>query len=183
MKTDQDLLKEYMEAGDTQNAARFLRFLIGSDRGMERRTSNKEAGAKKSGHWQITRSLAKDALTAGELDDHSQLLIHLKLAFQEQEGEDAEQRRDRALETFEALVDAAKGMLKSEVRYFFQGVDGAADYALNIMENFDRFPTKREVRCWVEENTNFRSKEDAEWTKIYKAAHLGFLPKRGSKVA
>lgn len=177
MRSTQDTLKEYMERGETQNAARFLKFLNENDQKMERRVPSKKSGGKRSGHWQITRSVALDALLKGEAQSGDQLSIHFEMAFRRSEGESLEDHQKRAMETFDAFTDAAKGMLAPEERDFFSGVDGAASYAIQIIGEFDRFPTKREVRNWTCENTKFRSKTDADWTKIYRFSHLSFLPR------
>ncbi len=174
MRTTQDLLKEYLRQGETAQAALLLRTLNDARRRMERRTPSKSAG-KRSGHWQITRSLALKALLKGEDQSAGQLSLHFEMAFQRQEGESIEDHQARALETFDALTDAAKGMTSTEERNFFRGVDGAASYAIKIIEEFHRFPTKQEVRNWTSKHTVFRSQEDSDWTQIYKFSYLSFL--------
>jgi hypothetical protein len=185
MRTDQDLLNEYRENGETSQAANFLRHLIERDRGMVRRYPDPKSKAKgKSGDWQITRSHAMRALRDGSLDDHSLLVIHIRDAFQEREaGDSIEARKQRAIEVFEACLDAARNVDTDEERQFFNLVDAAADYAIGMIEN-GKFPTRGNVLESAAKLTGCKVTSATEGTRILSAAHLSFLdpkkPKRGT---
>lgn len=181
-RTHHDLLREFRDEGDVANAARYLRFLVELSRSEVRRYPDprtKDPG--KSGDWQVTRSHALRALREGRgLEEHAILDLHLRFAFTEAEGgETLEDRQARAIETFEACLDAAKAMAEPEEdpRNFFRGVDFAADYALEVMEREHRFPPKSEVRKATENATGLKFSVEGDWPKIYRHAYLTFLPK------
>ena len=178
-KTNQDLLAEYRENGETSQAAVFLRYLIEMDRGEVRRYPDPKSKAKgKTGDWQITRSLAIHAIREGIFDDQGLLAIHIRDAFQErEEGDSIEARKQRAIEVFEACLDAARNVDTKEERNYFLLVDTAADYAIRIIEKYRRFPTKGEVLNAAREKTGMQISTDTEGTRILSSAHLSFLPK------
>lgn len=183
-RSDQDLLAEYMKAGETGNAARFLRFLTEKDRGTVRRYPNPRSKSKgKSGDWQITRSLAQRAFEAESLDDFPLLLIHLRSSFESYDGDTRESRKQRAIENFEACLDAIRNIDSTETANFFALVDAAADYAIGMIEA-GKFPSHQNVLNAAAKLTKCKVTSTTEGTRILAAARLSFLPwekpKRGT---
>lgn len=180
MKTAQDVLAEYKANGETGTAARYLQFMVNRDRGSERRYPDAKSKSQgRSGDWQITRSQAARALQECNLDGYKLLEIHLSSAFQRFDGEDEEDQQRRAIETFDACLDAAKCMMKgNEERNFFIMVDAAADHAISILENERRFPIKEEVQKLATESTGIKINTGTEWTKVFACSHLTFLDKK-----
>jgi hypothetical protein len=181
MRTDQDLLKEHMQAGDTSAAAQFLQYLTKRDRGALRRypdKKTKEIG--KSGDWQITRSHATRALIDGEFDDHGLLALHIRDAFQARDGDTLAARKARAIEVFEACLEAAENIDEDEERNFFVLVDAAADYAISEIQN-GRFPTRGEVIKKASQATGLKITSATEGTRILQCARLSFLLKAHGK--
>jgi hypothetical protein len=182
MRTDHDLLTDYREAGETGNAARFLRYATAKDRDTVRRYPDpriKKEG--KSGDWQLTRAHATAALRSGIIEPHSLLEIHIRDAFTKRDGESIEDRQQRAIEVFEACLDAAENLTGNpEERNFFILVDAAADHAIRIIEG-GTFPTKADIKKAAAKTTGIKGTQESEWTKILVHAHLGFL-ERGDQV-
>lgn len=178
IKTDQDLLTSYRNAGETGNAAHYLRFLTKKDRGTARRYPDPRTMKEgKSGDWQLTRAHATDALRNGFFESPSLLEIHIRDAFIKREGETLDDRLHRAIEVFDACLDAAKSLTADgEVRGFFILVDIAADHAISIIES-GRFPTKAEIKKAAAITAGIRGTQESEWTKILAHARLGFLEK------
>jgi hypothetical protein len=177
-RTDQDMLRDYLDAGETGNAARFLQFATKRDRDTERKYPDpRSKTAGKSGDWQLTRAHASDALRSGIIDPHSLLEIHIRDAFTEREGESIEDRQQRAIEVFGACLDAARNITAHrDGRNFFMLVDAAADYAIRIIEG-GKFPTKAQVKKAAEKSTGIKGTQESEWTKILAHARLSFLEK------
>lgn len=178
IETDQDLLTSYRDACDTGNAARFLRFLTARDRNTARRYPDPRIMKEgKSCDWQLTRAHATEALRNGAIDDHTLLSIHIRDAFTRREGETLDDRLHRAIEVFDACLDAAKNLAgDGEARVFFILVDIAADHATSIIES-GRFPTKAEIKKSAATTAGIQGTQESEWTKILAHAHLGFLEK------
>lgn len=177
MKTDQDLLKDYLLAGDTSNAAKYLQYLSKRDRGTLRRYPDKKTKPiGKSGDWQITRSQAMQSLIDGNFDDHSLLAIHIRDAFHAREGDTLAARKARAIEVFEACLHAAKAINLDDERNFPVLVDAAAEYAIREIQN-GRFPTRAEVIDQVLHTTGLKLTTATERTRILESSHLSFLPK------
>jgi hypothetical protein len=179
MRSDQDLLAEYRKNGETTQAANFLRHLIERDRGQVRRYPDPKSKAKgKSGDWQITRSLAMRAICDGSNDGHALLALHIRDAFQErEEGDSIEARKQRAIEVFDACLDAARNVDVGEYRNHFRLADAAAEYAIHIIEKYGRFPTKEETLRVSSDRTGLQIGPPQEGTRILSSAHLSFLPK------
>ena len=138
-RTDQDILRGYREGGDTGNAARFLRFLTKRDRDTDRKYPDPRSNKKeKSGDWQLTRAHAADALRNGIIESNSLLEIHIRDAFTKREGESINDRQQRAIEIFDACLDAAKSPIGLKGGNFFRLVDTAADYAINSIDGGER---------------------------------------------
>lgn len=182
MRTDQDILAEYMANGETGNAARFLRFHTEKDRGEIRRYPDRKSKAKgKSGDWQITRSHAIRAIREGSLDDHALLMLHIRDAFQAREsGDSLEARKQRAIEVLEACLDAAQSVDTAEERNFFRLADAAADFAIGMIEG-GKFPSRGDVLKAAAKLTRIPVTSSTEGTRILAAARLSFLPSKKPK--
>lgn len=182
MRTDQDLLAEYMKNGETIHAANFLRHLTTRDRGQARRYPDpRTKKPNKSADWHITRSEAMAAIREGSFDDHTLLAIHIRDAFKEREGGDSiEARKQRAIEVFEACLDAAQNLDSEEERNFFKLVDAAADYAIGMIEA-GKFPTHENVLESAAKLARCKVTSPTEGTRIMAAAHLSFLPWKKQK--
>lgn len=177
-RTDQDVLRDCQTAGDYINAESFLRHLTQRDRNTERRYPDPRTKKKpQSSDWQITRSHAADALRSGCIEPHSLLAMHIHDAFTMRDGETIEDRQARAVEVFDACLDAAKKLTEvTDIRNFFILVDAAADHAVASIGR-GTFPTKMQVETATVKSTGIRGTEVAEWTKIFRHARLSFLEK------
>jgi len=175
-RTDQDLLRDCQTAGDHINAESFLRHLTQRDRNTERKYPDPRTNKKpQSTDWQITRAQAADALRSGCIEPHSLLALHILDAFTARDGETIEDLQARAVEVFDACLDAAKKLTEvTDIRNFFRLVDAAADHAITSIGK-GIFPTKRDVEEATVKSTGIRGTEASEWTKIFCHARLSFL--------